>query len=311
MRRWALLISMALVPLLSAGQVVVTPSGYATTTGPAVPVAQPGAPLVMTPEITFRTVSPSPVGATNATANNIAGATNATITPPVVSASPSVVEYVSPYPTLVGAGSEYGTVQAPAASAPSGVSTRLAMFDRGAAQFNSAYEIGVPQPDMSLGEVAREWRQKKATTNARTYTNEDINRIQQQYGPPGGGVSGTAVNAGTSTTQPATSNEPASSVGAPAPPPTTTPENAPPAQPAPATPPPQASAPQPPPQQSALATVGAQTQQQSNAQEQAAAPAQDNNGVLPNTASPLPLLVLAGVAAASVGIVSWRMHKAN
>jgi len=37
----------------------------------------PFVPLVATPEITFLTFSPSPVGASNATAGNVAGASNA------------------------------------------------------------------------------------------------------------------------------------------------------------------------------------------------------------------------------------------
>ncbi len=295
MRRWALLIAIALVPLLMAGQVAVTPSGWATTAGPAVPVAQPGAPVGMTPEITFRTASPSPVGATNTTANNIAGASNATVVPPVVSAAPTQVEYVSPYPTVVGAGSSYalGTP----ATVPGGGAARLQVFDRGAGQFNSAYDIGTLPPDVSLGEVAREWRQKKATQNARTYTNEDIIRIQQQLGPPGGGLSGTAVSAGTSATSPTTTAQPASNIGAPS------------TQPAQPTPPPQPSA--PPPEQAAAQSSSGQAQQAANPQEQTAVPNQAGHAELPETASPLPALLLLGIAAGTVGLAVRRKQRSR
>ncbi len=304
MRRWFLAI-LPLVPLAMVGQSVVTQSGTVTSSGQAIPVAQPGAPLVITPEISFRTVSPSPMGASNATANNIAGATNATFAPPVVSAAPTQVEYVTPYPSVVGAGSSYASEMNPA-NAPSGVATRLQGFDRGAGQFNSVYDLGA-QPEASLGELAREWRQKKAALNARTYTNEDINRIQQQNA--GGGLSGTAVNAGNSTNAPATPGQPGSNIGAPAAPSTATPENAappqPPAQPAP--PPPQAAVQQQP--------MGSQGQQSPNVQEQTAPEAQNQAAQggkeLPGTASPLPALLLLGVGAGSIGFMTRRKQRSR
>ncbi len=311
MRHWALVLALAVVPALTFAQVAVTSSGWATTAGPAVATPQANVPLVTTPELHLGTYSPSPVGATNATANNVAGATNSTIgnVAPVANSTGSQAQFTSPYPSVVGAGGEYATVPATALTAtPSGVSTAQPYFDRGAAQFVSAYDIGAPQPVGSLGEMARQWRQQRQAQNARTYTNEDINRLEQQYGPPAGGASATAVNAGTSTSG---ENAPT----APPPQPNLGTNTAPAAPSSPFTPPagtqqstvpPQSSA--PPPQQQARVEYPA-TMQSSGAAQQ---PAQPQSGVragLPGTASNLPTLLLLGASAALVGLLLRRRNQ--
>src|SRR5580693_4668686 len=50
--------------------------------------AAPYVPLVTTPSVTLSTVSPSPVGASNATWGNVAGATNATLSDEFVGQPP-------------------------------------------------------------------------------------------------------------------------------------------------------------------------------------------------------------------------------
>ncbi len=288
MSRWSgLFLILLAVPLLGLAQVVATPYGWATLGGPAVPIAQGGASLAA-PIVSLEPVSPSPVGATNATANNVAGATNATIgnVPPVVNATQMRAFYSTPYPTVVGAGSEYQAPEVEAtASAPSASS---GTFNFGAAQFDSAYNVP-PQPETSLGEVAREWRQKEQTERARSYTNEDITRIQAQSG----GLSGTAVNTGTPTTpsNAPTGNAPA--VGNPVTPPAQT-----------TAPPPnamaQASAPQ------GANAPEAETSAQTTPAQQGGMPT-----TLPPAASPLPTLLLLGLLAITAGLVTSRLQRAR
>ena len=298
MRRWVLLLLvLVIVPGLLWAQVAVTPSGWATTAGPAVPLAQPGPLVVTTPDITLGTYSPSPVGATNATANNVAGASNSTLdnVPPEANSTQMWVEYSHPYPTVVGAGGQYAS---PTASAPA----RSPYFDRGAGQFVSAYDIGAPQPSASLGQVARQFRQQRQVQNARTFTNQDVDRIDQQYGPPTGGVSATAVNAGASTTgETAAAAPPEANVGT----------GATPAQPPP--PPQQARVeyPQPaPPSAPAQANAaGAQlppASSTSNANEPNQTGSRRN---LPVTASHLPSLLLVGASVFLVGMLLRRRNN--
>ncbi len=314
MRRWALVPALLVAPALLFGQVAVTPSGWTTTAGPAIPVA-PGAPVVVTPEIHLGTYSPSPVGATNATGNNVAGASNSTIdnVAPVAGSTQMQVQYAVPYPSIVGAGSEYATFPASAVSnARSGVSSRLPYFDRGAAQFVSVYDMGSPQTTMSLGELAREWRQKKQSLNARTFTNEDINRIDQQYGPPTGGITATAVNAGTNATA-NPPNQPPSNVSTD----TAMPQRRSPFQPpagmegAPPTsaPPPQPQAMaqyQPPVQPLAERPAATDTQQASGEQGQGN---QSNPGTLPRTASQMPTFLVLGGLALLAGMLLRRRNQ--
>src|SRR5437016_11960802 len=98
MRR--LLIAFCFVALcgLASAQVTVI-SGYASNWAPGYSIYQtPGAyaapfvPLVTTPSVSIETGLPMQIGASNATAGNVAGATNATISivAPNMSASPGV-----------------------------------------------------------------------------------------------------------------------------------------------------------------------------------------------------------------------------
>ncbi|HMH01563.1 MAG TPA: hypothetical protein VK555_09125, partial [Terriglobales bacterium] len=78
-----------ILPALAAGQATVI-SGYTVNWVPPGTYAQPFVPLLSTPSMSFESISPSPVGATNATAGNVAGATNATLS---VSPAGPVVQY--------------------------------------------------------------------------------------------------------------------------------------------------------------------------------------------------------------------------
>jgi len=144
----------SLVLLLSAfaaAQVTVI-RGTASNWAPGV-YAGPFVPLVTTPSVTLATVSPSAVGASNATFGNVAGATNATLSNQFIAPPPIGVNTV---PVFYGAGGTSAeTLEAPMRSFDMGASTR--------------------GPDLAQL-IAATGPARKAS---RTYTNEDIERIKQ------------------------------------------------------------------------------------------------------------------------------------
>ena len=160
MRR--LLIAFCFVALcgLASAQVTVI-SGYASnvyqTPGA---YAAPFVPLVTTPSVSIETGLPTQIGASNATAGNVAGATNATISivAPNMSASPglqSAQEVVASRTE-----SEPSTQSAPASTG----------FEFGAASFEGS--LGASQLPAS----------RPQQRPARTITNDDIARLNQQNG---------------------------------------------------------------------------------------------------------------------------------
>jgi hypothetical protein len=245
---------------------------------------------------------PAAVGATNATLGNMAGATNSTLeVVPVTTPAGPVVEVMNPVPTTM-PGQPGTAAVAPGTTAAAGAPAPLNL-GVGPAPGLVAMTSGIDGPN--LGEIARTYRQKDATARVRTYTNDDIQRINQQSG----GTAGTAINAGTSTTtspgQPAGTTNPAAN---PANPSTMTPENTPrttpqtqPAQPQ-RTPPPPLGASQSssPPQD---ATLMAQAMPPENASQSGGnqAPAA---GQLPRTGSLLPIVAVVGLLAAAAGLVA-------
>jgi len=151
---------------LASAQVTVI-SGYASNWAPGYNVYQtPGAyaapfvPLVTTPSVSIETGLPTQIGASNATAGNVAGATNATISivAPNMSASPGVqsTPEVAPRPE-----SEPSTQSA-------GVST-------------SSFELGAASFEDSVG-AAQLLASRPQQRPARTITNDDIARLNQQNG---------------------------------------------------------------------------------------------------------------------------------
>jgi hypothetical protein len=145
--------------------------GTASNWAPAYGVyAAPYVPLVTTPSVTLSTVSPSPVGASNATWGNVAGATNATLSD----------EFIAPPPV--------GVFTQPNWYGPS-----------------PAVEVGEPGPDPMHGHMRGQREHGEATfiagTSAgtwsvsqlmtvssparkasRTYTNQDVDRATQGTG---------------------------------------------------------------------------------------------------------------------------------
>ena len=155
-----------ILPALVAGQATVI-SGYTVNWVPPGNYAQPFVPLVSTPSMSFESVSPSPVGATNATAGNVAGATNATLSVspagPVVQYPPSLALGLENLPIESGA-----EVEARTEATPSAESRPLEL---GLASFQDTY--GVAQ----LAASSRARQQAK-----RLYTNLDVDRMNQTTG---------------------------------------------------------------------------------------------------------------------------------
>jgi hypothetical protein len=159
--------------LLMAGMVFAQATvvgGYATNIGlPAgwYPVV-PFVPLVVTPEITLVTFFPSPVGASNATAGNVAGASNSTleIVNPPTSAVYTVPVWtgsaIAPHP----AGLEVSPpVEAKAVREARPIQTGVASFEMG--------------PGAAEMAKAAQASRKPA---GRVYTNQDVQRMNEKNG---------------------------------------------------------------------------------------------------------------------------------
>ena len=166
MRRLMIAFSFLALCGLASAQVTVI-SGYASNWAPGYSVYQtPGAyaapfvPLVTTPSVSIETGLPTQIGASNATAGNLAGATNATISivAPNMSASPGVqsAQEVAPRPE----------------SEPS---------TQGAAASTSGFEFGAASFEGSLG-AAQLPVYRPQQRPARIITNDDIARLNQQNG---------------------------------------------------------------------------------------------------------------------------------
>jgi hypothetical protein len=145
---------------LAAGQVIVI-SGSANHWTPPGMYAAPSVPLVTTPSIALGTVFPS-VGASNGTAENIAGATNATLS--IDTAGPSAA-FAQPR--------WYGTAAMPEVEVEAASEVRGSGegFEFGAAVFQSSY--GAAQLAAKAG--PREHA-------ARVYTNQDVEAVNHTNG---------------------------------------------------------------------------------------------------------------------------------
>ncbi len=276
---WAVAQSSSTNPSNPAPQTYVIPAapgGVSTNTGTAIIVAQPTAPLVVTPEMHLTTVNPS-VGASNATAGNTAGAANATTSMPVsprivttvpqfATAGASVLQTLPP-PESQPAAPAYNAAGGTISGTPVMVVNNGVLFDRGVGS-GSSVVAGEAAGGESLGQIARQNRQHEATASAHVYTNSDIDRINAQ--PATGGLSGMAVGAGNETQPPPASNNPPA-VAQPSPNPPPNPGVSQPVPPASATPPPK---------------------QQSQEKQ------------LPSGSSNLPLMTAVGILATGAGLLA-------
>jgi hypothetical protein len=166
MRKLSVLCLLLLLSGLAAAQNTII-GGTASNWVPAYGVyAGPFVPLVTTPSVTLTTVSPSPVGASNATWGNVAGATNATLSSEFV-ADPPVGVYTQP--------AWYG----PSAAAEVGEPMHGHMHgqqEHGSATF-------IAGPSEGTWSVAQLLAGSAPTRKAsRTYTNQDVDRANQGTG---------------------------------------------------------------------------------------------------------------------------------
>lgn len=171
MRRLLVSFAVLLLARFCVGQVTIS-SGYAGNLawnggGPV-----PFVPLVTTPSISLATVFPSPIGASNGTGGNVAGATNSTLSLP---STPSGTVYTVPV--------WYGpnpvvnvALQEPVGVRSMGEMRGKKSNDGVAGHFN----LGVgafAEPDVA--EEARLARTKR-TPPVHVFTNADIEQIKQE-----------------------------------------------------------------------------------------------------------------------------------
>lgn len=164
MRLVSVLSGLLLLCGLAAGQATVI-GGTASNWVPAYGVyAAPYVPLVTTPSVTLAIVSPSAVGASNATFGNVAGATNATLSEEFVG-EPPVGVYTEP----VWSGPS-NPIEVPSL----GMYAPPPMREHRHAAREQAFDF-IAAPRESTESVAA--LRSSGRKAARTYTNQDIDRI--------------------------------------------------------------------------------------------------------------------------------------
>jgi len=167
MRIVSVLSLLVLLPGLAAAQATII-GGTASNWVPAYGVyAAPYVPLVTTPSVTLSTVSPSAVGASNATFGLVAGATNATLSPEFVG-EPPVGVYTQP--VWYGPSAEFG-----GALAPHG-------HMHGPKKEQGAFDFVRSSWSERMGAARLMAAAGPARKASRTYTNQDIDQMNQKTG---------------------------------------------------------------------------------------------------------------------------------
>jgi hypothetical protein len=292
------IVALTLISTLAVAQAVVTPYGQATQYGAAVPIAPYSPPLVTTPLMHLGNARTTPGTST--------AAITSTTSPPEPPSAVPIRPEIDYGPQIVYVGPPNANVENNNATAPTaGYSVNgRQMVDLGV-HSDTAMMADDGTHGRSLGDIARNNRQRMQGANARNFTNADVQRMAGA-----GGVSGIA-------TSPANNAYPAdngvinsngvatqSGVASPTNAPAANDQNAQPAtpvvtQPAPSEKP---SAGTPPPNM-------AQAQTPANPADQNAAPANTEQRTLPKSASPLPLLGLLGFTAAGAGLVVRKFRR--
>ncbi len=171
MRQLSILSAVVLLSAFALGQATVV-SGSAGTWVPAYGYyAAPFVPLVIKPSISLNTYSPSSAGASNATAGLVAGASNSTLALPVN--TPAVTTEANWY--------DYEGVSEAAApqTAPASHWAEHAMkHEHG----NRPMELGIASFQSSLGAAELAADSRTVRRAARTYTNADVERMNQNNG---------------------------------------------------------------------------------------------------------------------------------
>jgi hypothetical protein len=150
----------------SFGQVVVTNSGFATTPGPAIPATPASPPILYTPIVQLGQGPTQPLQAT--------ADTNGIIPTAVLPENGEEGVVQNPAPVVLQVVPVIKDAQ-PARNA----------FNFGVAQFDSSSGFGDIGEDINgktLGDIAREQRQHPGGTNARVYSNSDVEKLNQVGG---------------------------------------------------------------------------------------------------------------------------------
>jgi len=135
--------------------------------------AAPFVPLVTTPTVTFATVSPSAVGASNATFGNVAGATDATLSafsqPPAGAYTQAIWTPSYTQPTWFGPSAE---TEAP----------RETAREERHGQRARAFDVGLASRTSNESVVSLMANSTGARKAARTLTNQDVDQENQKNG---------------------------------------------------------------------------------------------------------------------------------
>ncbi len=176
MRPCLVLCAVVLIAVAAFGQQPIPPRIY----GPCIFGCGPFVPLVTTPMVSLQQVSPNPVGASNATTGLIAGATNSTLSQVSGNTNSVYTETV----WYAGGGAPLTTSAVHLWPEPVGHSVR-AMHDMHEAHDRHEEAragwvyFGGSEPVNGMGAAAAAKSVKKA---ARTYTNDDVERQNQNNG---------------------------------------------------------------------------------------------------------------------------------
>lgn len=150
---------------------VVINGGYAST-----PVQ---APTVLTPHVTLGIASPNPVGATSSAGGLQVGATSAAI-PPAVTQQPIANEAVVSNGSVNAGNTRTGTGPVATIVAPGPQGTSAAQAN-GETSSTAVSGVAVPAESQSIDVAAAARYYKEHHQRAvRTFTNDDINRLNQQ-----------------------------------------------------------------------------------------------------------------------------------
>jgi len=182
MRFVSVLCLLLLLSGLAAAQVTMMGGTASNWVPPYGVYAAPFVPLVTTPSVTLSTVSPSPVGASNATFGLVAGATNATLSEEFVAPPPVGVNTVPvwygpsrtvnvPQPWQYSQAFQHGRGQIGAPPMPDHRAQNERGFDFIAGP--------VEESGSAAGLVAAAGPARKA---GRTYTNQDVDQMNQKTG---------------------------------------------------------------------------------------------------------------------------------
>lgn len=139
----------------------------------------PYVPLITTPSVSFQTISPNPVGATNATGGLIAGATNSTLS--MVSANPNAVYTLPLWYSGGGTPLISPAVNSPLHAMRMEPMERMetAHHERETARRAWTYLSSLEQTASPTAAASAAKGGKKA---ARTYSNQDVERQNQKNG---------------------------------------------------------------------------------------------------------------------------------